>query len=149
MLSLTWKLREKDRTTSEFQWSFCFVMATTLLVIPTFAPYNQLSLLPAVIVLVRARGDLWRQGAFYRAFVVTTAASVFWSYFAALALVISLLFLPATTVQRAWKLPFYSNFAIPITIYALLLVARKHLCSPESGDAPDAARILQPNAAAE
>lgn len=149
MLSLTWKLREKGRTTSEFQWSFCFVMATTLLVIPTFAPYNQLLLLPAVIILVRARGDLWRQGAFYRAFVATTAVSVFWSYFAALALVISLLFLPATTVQRAWKLPFYSNFAIPITIYALLLVARKHLCLPESGDAPDEARILQPNAAAE
>jgi hypothetical protein len=149
MLSLTWRLREKGRMTSEFQWSFCFVMATTLLVIPTFAPYNQLLLLPAVMLLVRARSDLWRKGAFFRAFVATTAASVFWSYFAALVLVIALLFWTGTTVQGAWNLPFYSNFAIPITIYASLLIARKQLCLQPSGEVAGAERILQPNAAAE
>ena len=49
---------------------------------------------------------------------------------AAACLVIALAFLPAVTVQKAWGLPFYPSFAIPIIMYALLLVSRDVLSKP-------------------
>jgi len=146
---LAWKKRRAAETTAEFWWMFCFVMATTLLVIPTFAPYNQILLLPACMIFLRAVRDLWRSGLFQRFFVTVTAISVFWSYPAAAGLSIALLFLPAVTVQRAWRLPFYPSFAIPIMVYATVLVGRKHLCMQASVNTTDESRMLQPHAAAE
>ncbi len=56
--------------------------------------------------------------------VVITMLAIFYQWLAAAALVIASVFLPAVTVQRAWGLPFYLSFALPIMIPALLLVAR-------------------------
>ena len=125
----TWKSRHVAETTAQFWWVFCCVMATTLLVIPTFAPYNQILLLPACMIFLRAIPSLWRNGRLHRIFVAVTAFSVFWQYLAAAGLAIALLFQPAATVQQHWELPFYTTFAIPVTIYATLLVARKDFCS--------------------
>jgi hypothetical protein len=128
---------------------FCFVMATTLLVIPTFAPYNQILLLPACMIFLRAIRNLWHSGRLHRFFVGVTSISVFWSYPAAAGLAIALLFLPAATVQESWRLPFYPIFGIPVTIYATLLAARKDFCSDEAGDLHPNLPILQPNATSE
>lgn len=148
-LWFAWKMRRTSETTAEFWWMFCFVMATTLLVIPTFAPYNQVLLLPACMIFLRAMRSLWRGGRLDRFFVAVTATSVFWSYLAAAGLAIALLFLPAATVQESWRLPFYPVFAIPVTIYATLLAARKELYSQKSVDLHRESRILQANAASE
>jgi hypothetical protein len=59
-----------------------------------------------------------------------TALSVGWPFFAAGCLVIALVFLPGPTVQKAWGLPFYPSFAIPIMVYALMLVSRSVLVDP-------------------
>jgi hypothetical protein len=144
-----WKSRQVAETTAQFWWMFSCVMATTLLVIPTFAPYNQILLLPACMIFLRAIRALWRNGQLHRFLVAVTAISVFWPYPAAAGLAIALLFLPAATVQQHWRLPFYTNFAIPVTIYATLLAARKGLCSHESTDPHREWRTLQPNATAE
>src|SRR5215831_15658284 len=146
---LAWKKRRAAETTAEFWWMFCFVMATTLLVIPTFAPYNQILLLPAGMIFLRGFRNLWRGGQLRRFFVAVTATSVFWSYPAAAGLAIALLFLPSVTVQQFWRLPFYPSFAIPVMIYATLLAARKSFCSHESDNLHRDLRILQPNAATE
>ena len=149
LLRFAWKKRHVAETTAEFWWMFCLVMATTLLVIPTFAPYNQILLLPACMILLRAVRDLWQGGRLRQFSVAVTATALFWSYPAAAGLSIALLFLPALTVQRAWRLPFYPIFAIPIMVYAMVLVARKELCLQRSGDMPEGASILQPGVTAE
>ena len=144
-----WGKRRTSETTAEFWWMFCFVMATTLLVIPTFAPYNQILLLPACMIFLRAFRNLWQSGQLRRLFVAVTVTSVFWSYPAAAGLAIALLFWPALTVQQFWRLPFYPSFAIPVMIYATMLAARKDFCSHESDNLHRDLPILQPNAAAE
>ena len=149
VLRFAWKKRHVAETTAEFWWMFCLVMATTLLVIPTFAPYNQILLLPACMILLRAVRDLWQGGRLRQFSVAVTATALFWSYPAAAGLSIALLFLPALTVQRAWRLPFYPIFAIPIMVYAMVLVARKELCRQRSGDMAEGASILQPGVTAE
>ena len=149
LLWFVWDKRRTAQTTAEFWWMFCFVMATTLLVIPTFAPYNQILLLPAFMIFLRSIRKLWQSGQLRRFFVAVTLTSMFWSYPAAAGLAIALLFWPAVTVQQFWRLPFYPSFAIPVMIYATLLAARKDFCSYESGSLHRDFRTLQPNAAAE
>jgi len=129
---LGWRLRRAVERTEQFQWMLCFTLATTLLVIPMFAPYNQLLLLPAAMMFVRSGRSLWQRSRLSRFFIGIAALSTFWSYLAAVVLDITLLFLPGPTVQKAWGLPFYPSFAIPITIYAMLLGGRKTLAAADA-----------------
>jgi hypothetical protein len=131
VLVFAWWNRRAGEETPAFQWSLCFALATTLLVIPMFAPYNQLLLLPGVMMALRARRALWGRSRFSRFFCSISVLSVGLPFLAAACLVIALAFLPGTTVQKAWGLPFYRSFAIPITTYGLLLVSRYVLIDPE------------------
>jgi hypothetical protein len=124
LLMFAWRNRHASEGTRTFQWTLCFALATTLLVIPMYAPYNQLLLVPGVMLAVRMRRKLWDKSRVNRFFLALSAFSVSWPFLAAVCLVIALVFLPGPTVQKAWGLPFYPIFAIPITIYALLLISR-------------------------
>jgi hypothetical protein len=124
LLVFCWRNRRANQDTAAFQWSLCFTLATTLLVIPMFAPYNQLLLLPGIMIVVRSARDLWQKSRSSRFLCSITACSIAWQFVAAACLVIALIFLPDATVQKAWGVPVYASFAIPITIYALLLICR-------------------------
>jgi hypothetical protein len=127
VLVFAWRNRRASEETPPFQWLLCFTLATTLVVIPMFAPYNQLLLVPGVMMALRARHELWRRSRFTQFFCCMTAGSIGFPFLTAACLVIALAFLPGTTVQKAWGLPFYPSFAIPITTYGLLLVSRSVL----------------------
>jgi hypothetical protein len=126
-----WKLRHAKPDAPEFHWALSLVMATTLAIIPMFAPYNQLLLVPALLVIARAVRPLWAETRRSRFLLGLSGLSIFWPWIAAAGLVFALLFLPSATVQRAWPLPLYSSLAIPIAILALLLGCRKVLCGAE------------------
>jgi hypothetical protein len=85
---------------------------------------------------LRARRELWRKSRFSQFFCCMTAGSIGFPFLTAACLVIALAFLPGTTVQKAWGLPFYPSFAIPITTFGLLLVSRGCLSrrEPEAGE---------------
>jgi len=119
-LVLLWRSRQAPEDSVDFQWSLCLVLATTLLVIPMFAPYNQLLLVPVVMLGVRESRRLWAATRLSRFLLGAAAASLLWPWLAAAGLVVALLFLPGPTVQRAWVLPLLTNFAIPITLFALV-----------------------------
>jgi hypothetical protein len=93
-------------------------------VIPMFAPYNQVLLVPAVILVVGKVHELWRSGRVVRFLIVAAAISVIWEWLAAGALVIAMAFLPGAIVQKAWAAPFYTSLAIPVTVLAVLLAGR-------------------------
>jgi hypothetical protein len=121
---MTWRIRRADEQSAEFQWSFMLALAVTLAVIPMFAPYNQILLLPGMMVIARSLRALWSKNYLSRIFVVLTFVAVSFQWIAAVALVIASLFLPVQNVQKAWGLPFYLTFAAPIMILALLLFMR-------------------------
>ena len=127
LITLVWQVRRSPEGSPDFQWSLALVLATTLVVIPMFAPYNQLLLVPALMVIVRAIPSLWRRYFFTRFLVVVTALSVLWPWLGAMLLVIALLFLPGPVVQRAWALPVYTSLTIPVMVLALLLISRTTL----------------------
>jgi len=132
LIVFAWSTRGEDEKTAAFQWALSATLATTLLIIPMFAPYNQLLLIPGVMMALRSLRRLWEENRRSRFFVTITGVAIGWPFFAAVVLVVALLFLPGTSVQKAWGLPFYPSFAIPITIYALLLNSRATLCVPLS-----------------
>jgi len=121
LLFLMWRWRRASQGSGEFCWIMALVTATTLAVIPMFAPYNQLILLPCLMVIAHTTRPIWTGSRLPRFLVSMTALSVFWPWFVAAGLVVSQLFLPGPAVQRAWALPLYTSFAIPIMVLALLL----------------------------
>jgi hypothetical protein len=122
-----WRLRRVPMRSVDFAWLVALTMATTLMVIPMFAPYNQVLLLPAAMVMVRYIRPLWTSGRLCRFFVMVTGLSVLWPWIATLGLTAASVFLPGPVVQQAWAVPLYTNFAIPTATLALVLISGRVL----------------------
>ena len=129
LLIFLWQCRNADQGTGAFQWSFSAVLATTLVIIPMFAPYNQMLLVPGVMLSLRALHRSWEKGRLSRFLVLMAATSLAWPWLAAVSLVVALLFLPSAMVQRAWALPLYTTWMTPVSVLALLLMGRRVFCS--------------------
>jgi Na+/pantothenate symporter len=97
-------------------------MALTVLVVPMYAPYNQVLLLPAVLAVIRdrtffvARSRGFRLGYGMGGFVLA------WQWIASLGL--SVVFLRGATAWAlsGWKWPFLATFATPVLVFAMILV---------------------------
>jgi hypothetical protein len=100
---------------------FATVLVATVLVVPNFAPYNELLLLPAILLIARE----FAEGNPSKALRATSGAAAFflvWGWLAAFAMTIASLFLPAADVQRAWTVPLWSEFAITPSLLLPLAV---------------------------
>lgn len=129
-----WQRRRAVAGADEFAFCTALVLAATVVVIPTFAPYNQLLLLPAVFLLVRFRSELWRRPASRLVLIIATAL-IAWPWMAAVALTLASFFLPPTAVQHEWAVPLYTSLGIPLGILAVLAFLpadgpRLHFSSP-------------------
>ncbi len=131
-LILLWQRRHAAENSPSFRYSLALVMATTLMAIPMFAPYNQVLLLPVAMLITSKIGDLWKRNPPTRFLTAAAAVSVLWPWVGAGSLVIALLFLPGAVVQRAWAVPLFTTLAIPVTLFALLLVAGSPLSTEDS-----------------
>jgi hypothetical protein len=130
-LILVWKMRGAAPDTPEFQWSLSTVMATTLVIIPMFAPYNQVLILPALMVMVRAADSLWDHSPLTRFLSSVTAVTAFWPWVSALLLVTALVLLPASLVEKAWAMPLYTSLAIPVMVWGTLIAGKQVLCGQQ------------------
>jgi|tagenome__1003787_1003787.scaffolds.fasta_scaffold20988445_3 hypothetical protein len=147
-IALAWPARAVSERSPQFQWLLSLSLAVTITVIPMFAPYNQVLLLPGLMVIVRSLAAIWKCSTISRLVVVLTAAAVFEQWLAAIFLVFALFFLPSVVLQTLWGLPFYSSLAIPVTVLALLLMSRGTLLNAPIG-AMDVSRTLQRQPASE
>lgn len=96
------------------------ILAATVVVIPKASPYNQVLLLPGVLLLLRQGRKLWSKGLGRPAMAAMCGLMLLWPWLAALALLAVSAFLPAESIQRAWALPLYTSLAIPVAVLALL-----------------------------
>ena len=113
----------KHRSASEedpaFAWCLALVLTVTLVIIPTYAPYNQLLLLPALMLIVRDARGLWKLGGPDRWFLVITALCVFWSWLTAAALCALLLLMRRERVENLWALPLASSLWVPLSVLGI------------------------------
>jgi hypothetical protein len=116
---LCWKRRHEPQDSVGFALSTSLVLATTVVIIPTFAPYNQVLLLPAIFLVVRSWDVLRHKSAMARAIVFVAAALLLWPWLAAISLSVVSMFSPATA-QHAWAVPLYTSLGIPLGVLAAL-----------------------------
>jgi hypothetical protein len=122
-----WPTRREQVSSARFGRAFALVMALTGVIVPMFAPYNQVLLLPAILLLVQdatASASPWPAMRFIRAAV---AAALAWPWVVTLSLSVTRFWMTPERVQSFWQVPFYSTFALPVfvLVFAVLdLLAR-------------------------
>ena len=120
---LCWRVCREPADSPAFARSSALVLAVTIVVIPTFALYNQLLLLPAFMLVVRSLPELWGKGRMARFFVVVTGAAILWSWVTAVLADLALLVLSRELVLKTWAVPLYPGLAVPVAVLGLLAVS--------------------------
>lgn len=114
-----WRRRKVAVDSDEFALCLSLVLAATVVVIPTFAPYNQLLLLPAIFLIIQSSARL-REKSASRAISMISLGLILWPWVAAVALVVASFFVRSPAVQVAWAVPLYTSLAIPLGVLAML-----------------------------
>jgi hypothetical protein len=117
-----WRVRFASHDSVAFSTMLALVLAVTLVIVPTFAPYNQILLLPAVFRIAVSWGELWSRNRLTRMACGLALLVVFWPWLASCGLMLASLFVPASSVQRAWTLPLYTSLGIPLVVLGLFAV---------------------------
>lgn len=120
-----WQNRRAPAESPAFNWTTVFVLAATVVIAPKTAPYNQVLLLPALMLAAQHWRRLWTRGPLARAGTLVSASLVVWPWLAVVALAGASFFLPEKAVQKAWTLPLYTTLAIPGAVIMLLALIRK------------------------
>lgn len=134
-----WRLRNVAADSAQFERAIALVMATTVLVVPMYAPYNQVLLLPAILLLVRDRRKMAFSASRGVRFVYAAGAfTLSWQWIASLGLSAVYLISPDAALS-GWKWPFFATFALPVLVFALTIVdvqssLRSSLLAEHEGD---------------
>ena len=113
--------RREPATTAAFGRSLALVLALTVVIVPMFAPYNQVLLVPAILALLHGEisGDpalpAIRKARFIGAILLA------WPWIATLALSAVCLWLTPELRQKIYLIPFFANFMLPVFVFGLAL----------------------------
>lgn len=119
---LVWRTRREPASSTEFGCALALVLALTVVIVPMFAPYNQVLLAPAIFVLLRSAVSREPILPAIRLARGVGGFFVIWPWVATLGLCASHVWLTPDVRTRLWTLPFYSNFLTPIFIFGLALL---------------------------
>ena len=118
-----WRMRRAQPGTAEFRWSLALVASVTLVVIPTYAPYNQLLLLPALMLAWVELPRIAHKGPAARLVLMLATVALLWPWIAAASLCLARFVVAGEATQRAWALPLYTSFYIPLTVLGVIWLA--------------------------
>jgi hypothetical protein len=118
---ILWNERRQEGDSQAFARVAGMVLAVTVLVAPTFAPYNQILLLPGMLLLARDWREIRGRGIAGRLLLFLTGAAVAWPWITAGLLAALSFVLPAETVQGFWTVPFWTVWLIPVAAASLML----------------------------
>jgi hypothetical protein len=120
VMKLTWRTLAAAANTAGFVGAVSFLLATTVVVIPTLAPHVQLLLLPGLIYLVESRESIWNSGPPGRLLLTGTGALLAWPWVAALGLVAASFRQPIGSLLRFWEVPLYTSMILPLAVFLAL-----------------------------
>ena len=122
MTALCWRQRRQPANSEAFAVIVSLVLAMTVLLVPSYGPYNQALLLPALLILVRDRQRIWTKDGVNRFLAVLVIVLIGWPWLSGVALAgLSFVLAPAT-VQRGSLMPFWTALGIPPVLAAATLV---------------------------
>jgi hypothetical protein len=119
---LLWRSRNEPAAADAFGRATALAMALTVLVVPMYAPYNQVLLLPAIFVLIRDRTVFISQSRAVRFGYLITAFALAWQWIASLSLSGAYLLASPALALNGWKWPFFATFTLPVLVFALIFL---------------------------
>ena len=122
MTGVCWRERRQAANSGAFAFTFSLMLAATVVIVPTSANYNQVLLIPALLVLVEEGRTIWGRSVANRVLFTITAGLIFWPWISSTALAGLSFILPRETVEQAWALPFWTELQIPLGVTGLMLV---------------------------
>ncbi len=131
---LLWRLRTQPAASESFGRVMALIMALTVLIVPMYAPYNQVLLLPAILLLMRDRDPLTGTLAL-RLVAALTILAFAWPWIASLTCSVIWCFSRSAAVDD-WKLPLYATFALPVLVFVLTWVSVRQQGVLQTRDAP-------------
>jgi hypothetical protein len=120
MLGACWRFRNEEPGSPEFCVMVALALANTAVIIPMFALYNTVLLLPAVLLIVRNWRLLWEAGDLSRIGLILAGGAVAWPWLAALGLFFASIILSPEAIQQGWWLPLSSSVKVPIPLVCLV-----------------------------
>lgn len=117
MAYLAWRLRRAPAFSAQFCLVVVSVLAATLVVTPSLVPYSDLQLLPAVLLLLKQRKEIWGLGRWARHTLVAALGLVAWPYVATVFLAITSPVLPSLA-SRLWIAPLAVMPILPLFLGA-------------------------------
>ncbi len=109
---------EAESHNDRFCWTTSLVLAGTVVIVPSTAPYNQLLLLPGCLLIAQTWTDSEQISAAFRALRAIATACVCWPWISAATLALASLVTPAA--QRFWQVPLWTSLLLPIPLAACL-----------------------------
>jgi hypothetical protein len=116
-----WKFRKQSADTRQFGMAITLIMALTVLIVPMYAPYNQVLLIPAILALTRDRSVLFSRSRSTRFVYMAGALALFWQWFASMMLC-AILSVSQSLALKGWQWPYFATFTIPVLIFALVFI---------------------------
>jgi hypothetical protein len=120
--TVLWRQRGVVNNAAGLGQTTALVLALTVLVVPMSAPYNQVLLLPAILALVRDRTVFFSRSRGVRFFYLAGAVALAWQWIASLILSGVFLLVSQTWALNRWHWPFLATFALPVIVFALILL---------------------------
>jgi hypothetical protein len=114
-----WPMRREPATSAAFGQALALVLALTVVIVPMFAPYNQVLLAPAILALVRSEGSGDPILPAIRLARAVGGVLLVWPWIATVGLSLAYVWLTPALRQWVWPMPFYSNFVVPVFIFGL------------------------------
>jgi hypothetical protein len=120
-----WEWRREREDSPQFACAVAVLLALTVVVVPMYAPYNQVLLLPAILLLVRSRARLGMRSRALRFGYVAGAFLLAWQWIASLLLTVIYLVGFRDNALKGWSWPFFATFALPVCVFVLILFQTK------------------------
>ncbi len=117
---ILWRLRRERVDTTAFSAATALALALTVLVIPMYGPYNQVLLLPPILLLIGERPASMSRPRVRRLAYGIGALLLGWQWIASLGLTLIYLLVSRPWALDGWKWPFLATFALPVWVFALI-----------------------------
>ncbi|GAC1433000.1 MAG: hypothetical protein NVS1B11_00310 [Terriglobales bacterium] len=133
-----WKNRLEPAESPRFALTTSLVVAATVVIIPMFAIYNQIMLLPGILLLIEKRRSILGKKWPIRVAWFVAGAVIAWPWAATAGLALASLAMPTEILERAWTLPLYTSLTIPVAVCGLLILSALEFGNPPAVAAPQA-----------
>jgi hypothetical protein len=119
---IVWRNRRVVEDTPAFAAMAALTLAVTIIVIPSYALYNEIMLLPALLIVVRDWKLVWNRNGMSRALLSLVTIFLLWSWLAAFVLAGLSFVLPLGKVEAAWAVPLWTVLPLSVIVAALVLM---------------------------